>query len=266
MLNKRPRGRVLLASNDIPADYHADRLRWWTLNSPSWSAHIDADANRGALLAKLAERTKTLARLAVDPAIVDLGCGEGAFLRAFRKIAPQATLRGVDFCSAMLAEARRRSDDSGLMYVLGDMERDDFVAPIRADVVTSILAVDEMDQLVCAFSNIAKILKPGGAAMLVVMDPAKEIERNRNELQDWLNNDAAFNSPILLVKTFPTTALRPVAPYSRIVRPLDQYTTAATSAGLRAEGVEQWEHPVGLGQYSGTLLFDILIFRKTTVL
>ena len=55
-LNERPSGRVLLATIDIPAEYHADRLRWWTINSPSWSAHIDADRNRGELLAKLAAR------------------------------------------------------------------------------------------------------------------------------------------------------------------------------------------------------------------
>jgi hypothetical protein len=48
----RPQTRLLLATLDIPADYRADRLRWWNTNSASWSEHIDADKNRGALLAK----------------------------------------------------------------------------------------------------------------------------------------------------------------------------------------------------------------------
>jgi hypothetical protein len=53
---ERPSRRLLLATTDIPTDYHTNRLRWWTINSPSWSDHIDADPNRGALLAKLARR------------------------------------------------------------------------------------------------------------------------------------------------------------------------------------------------------------------
>src|ERR1039458_7418203 len=108
-LNEQPRGRVLLATTDIPPEYHADRLRWWTINSPSWSAHIDADQNRGELLAKLARRACELMNEAESPVVADLGCGEGAFLRAFARLAPGASLHGVDFCPAMLTEADRKS-------------------------------------------------------------------------------------------------------------------------------------------------------------
>jgi len=261
-LNERPRGRVLLATTEIPAEYHADRLRWWTINSPSWSAHIDADQNRGELLAKLARRANELVEPAESPVLADLGCGEGAFLRAFARHAPGASLHGIDFCPAMLAEACRRSSALKVTYALGDLEEPDFKPPCKAGLVTSILAMDEMDQLEPAFRNIAKTLAPGGVAMLVVMDPVKEMDRNREDLEACLSGITRQGDAILLVKTFPRADLEPAAPYSRIVRPLTQYSAAAVAAGLRSESVEQWTHAVGIGSYSGTFLFDVLVFRK----
>jgi trans-aconitate methyltransferase len=261
-LNEQPRKRVLLATTDIPAAYHADRLRWWTINSPSWSAHIDADHNRGELLAKLAWRASELMIESESPVVADLGCGEGAFLRAFSRLAPGTNLQGIDFCPEMLAEARSRSGGLKVTYALGDLEEQDFEPACNANLVTSILAMDEMDRLEPAFSNIAKTLAPGAVAMLVVMDPANEMERNRQDLEVSLKGDMRPDHAILLVKTFPRADLEPAAPYSRIVRPLAQYTEAAVAAGLRPEAVEQWSHTVGIGSYSGTLLFDVLVFRK----
>jgi len=259
--NERPRSRVLLATTDIPTGYHADRLNWWTINSPAWSEHIDADNNRSALLTKLADRAGALTGHLKHPRIVDFGCGEGAFLRALKGLVPAAALSGIDFCPTMLAEARRRSVGQELNYTLGDLEQEDFAPPPRTDLVTSILAMDEMDQLERAFANIARTLVPGGAALLVVMDPINEMERNRKDLVSHLNGNLQANDAILLVKTFPRANMEPAAPYSRIVRPLGQYQSAAIAAGLHPEQVEQWAHTVGIGEYSGTLLFDVLTFR-----
>jgi trans-aconitate methyltransferase len=264
-LNDRPRGRVLLATSDIPAEYHDDRLRWWTTNSPSWSAHIDADHNRSAMLEKLAQKAMDLAGIR-NVSVADLGCGEGAFLRALRKLAPEARLEGIDFCPAMLAEAARRSTDPSVQYALGDLEDPGFALRPPVNLVTSILAMDEMDQLDAAFRNIAGTLAPGGTAMLVVMDPLKERERNREALEDCLNGNSSPDEAVLIVKTFPNNGLAPVAPYSRIVRPLAQYTAAAVAAGLRPGPVEELSHDVGIGSYSGRLLFDILTFQKAAAL
>ncbi|HLN28245.1 MAG TPA: class I SAM-dependent methyltransferase [Gemmataceae bacterium] len=257
---------MLLATSDIPAEYHDDRLRWWTTNSPSWSAHIDADHNRSAMLEKLARKAMDLAGHKSNINVADLGCGEGAFLRALRKLAPEARMQGIDFCPAMLAEAARRSTDPSVQYALGDLEDPGFALRPCVNLVTSILAMDEMDQLDAAFRNIAGMLAPGGTAMLVVMDPLKERERNREALEDCLSGNSSPDEAVLIVKTFPNNGLAPVAPYSRIVRPLAQYTAAAIAAGLRPGPVEQLSHDVGIGSYSGRLLFDILTFQKAAAL
>jgi len=259
---ERPQARLLLATLDIPEDYHADRLRWWNTNSASWSEHIDADKNRGAFLAKLARKACELAGGAERPVVVDLGCGEAAFLRELRRLMPAAVLRGVDFCPAMLAQAKARSADLGIDCALGDLEDQGFTAPCKADVVTAILAMDEMDQLEAAFANISRTLAPGAGAMIVVMDPTRERQRNKGELDVWLTDGVPSDAPVLLVKTFPTRRMEPAAPYSRIVRPLDHYGDAATRVGLGSQGVEQWTHRVGIGDYSDTLTFDVLTFRK----
>jgi ubiquinone/menaquinone biosynthesis C-methylase UbiE len=261
--NEPARSRVILATTNIPTGYHADRLNWWTINSPAWSKHIDADGNRTALLVRLAERARSLTGSIEQPRVADFGCGEGAFLRALKRLVPAAALTGIDFCPTMLAEAGRRSSNLELTYTLGDLEQSDFAPTPNVDLVTSILAMDEMDQLELAFGNIAKALVPGGVAMLVVMDPLKEIERNRKDLEAHLNGNVRPDDAVLLVKTFPTANMEPAAPYSRIVRPIAHYNAAAIASGLRPEGVEQWTHTVGIGSYSGTLLFDVLTFRNS---
>jgi len=261
--NERPSGRILLATNEIPAEYHVDRLRWWTINSPSWSTHIDADQNRNAMLAKLAQKAVDLIGPKQTPVVADLGCGEGAFLRALGRLAPAASLLGIDFCPAMLGEAKRRAADQCMTFTLGDLEEPGFAAPSDVDLVTSILAMDEMDQLEVAFRNIARALVPGGVALLVVMDPVREMERNRGDLASFVRAEERPDDAVLLVKTFPTApGVAPAAPYSRIVRPLSQYLTAARAADLQPAPVEQWAHTVGVGVFSDTLLFDVMVFRK----
>lgn len=262
-LSEQPRGRVLLATGDIPAEYRTERRSWWTTNSPAWSAHIDADRNRGALLATVADMALAYARKAGLPlSVADFGCGEGAFLREFRKRAPEARLLGIDFCPAMLAQAKTRSEGLKIDYALCDLERRGSNVRPPVSLVTSILALDEMEGIDAAFGNIAAALGPGGICVVAVMDPQNERERNKEALDEWLNGNASSDKPVLIVKTFPTNGLAPVAPYSRIVRSLAEYEASAIAAGLVPGPVEQLSHEVGMGSYSGTLLFDILVFRK----
>src|ERR1039458_1484164 len=256
------RSRVITASVDIPADYHADRLRWWTINSQTWSKHIDADQGRFVLLQNLAVKAIELARTIECRTMLDIGCGEGAFLRHLKLLDPDMTLHGIDFCDEMLAEAKRRSTGTGLRYSLSDLETMDFQAPCNANMVTSILAIDEMDQLEIVFRNIAKTLLLGGIAMLVVMDPLLELERNRAALEGAFVSKGQADEAILLVKTFPQSGPEQTAPYCRIVRPIAAYNASAATAGLTPFPVNQLSHAVGIGLYADSLLFDVLIFRK----
>ncbi|MBN9659213.1 MAG: methyltransferase domain-containing protein [Acidobacteria bacterium] len=258
---EQPRSRILLATPNIPAQYHQERLAWWTSNSPTWSEHIDADLNRGMLLESLALRSRDFISSLDNPIVTDVGCGEGAFLRAIRSFVPHAVLQGIDFCPAMLAQASSRSVGASITYALGDLELAGFAPERIAHLVTSILSVDEMEQVGRAFHNIASSIFPGGTAMVVIMDPTKEVERNRADLEAYVTQ-GAVDEPVLLVKTFPRAGLEPAAPYCRIVRPLAQYIGEAAKAGLELLGIEHLSHHVGLGAFSDALLFDILKFRK----
>ena len=66
----------------------------------------------------LAQRASALICPGERPVVTDVGCGEGAFLRALKRLQPAATLQGIDFCPAMLAEARRRSVGQNVVYDL----------------------------------------------------------------------------------------------------------------------------------------------------
>ena len=62
----------------------------------------------------------------------------------------------------MLAQAKARSADLGIDCALGDLEDQGFIAPCKAEVLTSILAMDEMDQLESAFANISNLWNTNG--------------------------------------------------------------------------------------------------------
>ena len=179
----------------------------------------------------------------------------GPFWWHLKLLDPDMTLIGIDFCGEMLAEAKRRSTGTGLRYSLSDLETVDFQAPCNANMVTSILAIDEMDQLEVVFRNIAKTLLPGGIAMLVVMDPSLELERNRTALEGAFVSKGQADEAILLVKTFPQSGPEQTAPYCRIVRPIRPDNASCCSTWSHGSDATSCRTPLALVFTQASLLF-----------
>lgn len=110
-----------------------------------------------------------LALLPGDAVIADLGCGTG---RVAAKIAPWVgRVISVDSSAAMLKAARDRCD--GLANV--DLRRGDLSAvPIEdgsCDVAMLLLVLSYVEQAGPALKEVARILKPGGRAVIVDLLP-----------------------------------------------------------------------------------------------
>lgn len=92
---------------------------------------------------------------------LDVGCGEGRFCRMLKAAGVAAT--GVDPTGPLIEEARAR--DPGGDYRLGRAEALDF--PDAAfDLVVSYLALIDIDDAESAITEMARVLRPGGALLL----------------------------------------------------------------------------------------------------
>lgn len=115
------------------------------------------------------ERLRGAAAITTTEQVLDVGCGTGQTTRQAAQAAAQGNVLGVDLSEAMLAVARRLSAEEGLGNV--GFERVDAQVhrfePGRFDVAISRFGVMFFDDLVAAFGNIGRALRPGARLALL---------------------------------------------------------------------------------------------------
>ena len=114
---------------------------------------------------------------------LDLGCGMGRFSEA---MAPHLrSIRGLDLSAGMVAEARRRSRHRNVHYGVGSGQD---LAVVPDGAVDLVLAADVFPYLVAAgladrhVAEIARVLRPGGAAAVLNYSYRGDPERDRADL------------------------------------------------------------------------------------
>jgi len=97
--------------------------------------------------------------------VLDLGCGTGHFAARLAARYAGARITGLDIADGMLRHARARADVAGLEWVCGDAEQ----LPLAAgsvDLLFSSLALQWCEHAGSAFREIARVLAPGGQALV----------------------------------------------------------------------------------------------------
>jgi len=119
---------------------------------------------------RLLERTEFLRRSPLQ--ILDLGCGTGLGSEQLKRKFRKAQLVGLDISRAMLSNARRRSSlMRPLKVVCGDIGALPF-SHGTADMVFSNLASYWCTDLLAMFSEIRRVLRPGGMLLFTTLGPA----------------------------------------------------------------------------------------------
>jgi ubiquinone/menaquinone biosynthesis C-methylase UbiE len=118
--------------------------------------------------------------------VLDAGCGAGHTALAFAPMAAEVV--GLDLTEAMLAQGRKLARDRGLANVAfqrGDVERLPF-PDAWFDLVTSRYSAHHYPHPPAALREFARVLKPGGAFLLVDVvspdEPAQDTFLNAIEL------------------------------------------------------------------------------------
>ncbi len=112
-----------------------------------------------------------------DARVLDLGCGFGWFARWARGAGARSVV-AIDGSRAMLAGAHERTADSGISYVLGDLESHKLDGgglshehDLRFDLVFSSLTLHYIVDLAGLLARIRAALRPGGHLLFSVEHP-----------------------------------------------------------------------------------------------
>ncbi|MEN9524172.1 MAG: hypothetical protein RL536_241 [Candidatus Parcubacteria bacterium] len=118
----------------------------------------------------------------VDPkkgiTIIDLACGQGYFARAFSE--KGAEVVGYDISREIidLALEHNKKTSGKAKFHVSPANSIPFIQNNSVDVVTIILALQNIENIQGVFAECARVLKPGGKVVFVINHPAFRIPKN----------------------------------------------------------------------------------------
>jgi SAM-dependent methyltransferase len=191
--------------------------------------------------------------------ILELACGQGVLCRRLAGMGHRVT--GVDGAAELIAAARRREESEGLgiRYEVADVtklreEGGGLAAGLSAgafDVVTVVLAIQNITPLSPVWQACRELLRPGGAVIVVMMHPCFRVPRQ----SDWLWEEAGrgggtqarlvrqyLTSAPIAIQTHPGLAAHgnDDAATTHFHRPLQAYVNTLGNAGLLIDHIEEW--------------------------
>lgn len=115
-----------------------------------------------------------LVNLKSEESLLELGCGQGFVLEKFL---PQSKfLTGVDIGKELIEIAKKKNKN--ISYHIGSAEDPQILAGQTFDVITIVLAIQNMKHLNLVVENISRLLKPNGRVYLVINHPAFRIPQH----------------------------------------------------------------------------------------
>ncbi|MGB9868266.1 MAG: class I SAM-dependent methyltransferase [Bacillota bacterium] len=173
--------------------------------------------------------------------VLDLGCGQGFFCRAFHNAG--AKVIGVDLSSELIELARKVSP-AVIEYHVGPAENLPFLAPATVDKIAIVLAVQNIEDLHGLFSECARVLKSWGKVFIVMNHPAFRIPGSSGWGWDQANNviyrriDKYMSESRAKIIMHP--GLDPKSYTLSFHRPLQYYFKLLAKYGFAVTRLEEW--------------------------
>ena len=106
--------------------------------------------------------------------VLELGCGTGLYTQLLCERFPAAELTAVDFCGAMLEQARNKlADNAGIRWQLADIENQELYREEqqRYELVTSSGTLQWLTNVNALFARTRRVLRSGGELVFASFGP-----------------------------------------------------------------------------------------------
>ena len=181
--------------------------------------------------------------------ILDLACGQGHFSRAFASHG--ATVIGCDISKELIEKAITKLEKvRPVEFRIAPADDVSFVPDASMDVVTCILALQNIENLAGTFAEASRVLKPGGRMVFVINHPGFRIPQ-RSSWQ-WEGTKEAGEKEYRRLDAYMSEAQQKIdmTPGEKVVnkkkftvsfhRPLQSYVKTLTKAGMSIIRLEEW--------------------------
>ncbi len=176
--------------------------------------------------------------------VLDIGCGDGALVRAFA--AQGATAVGVDPDPAMLASAQERATEANVLATFVDGRAESLPFPDASfDAVTAVTVLCFIPDALKAVREMARVLRPGGRLVLGELG-RWSLWAAKRRLRGWLGSatwnaarfrDAGELRHLAEAAGLKVTAMRgaifypPVGSLARVMAPIDPWLGRRATLG-----------------------------------
>lgn len=214
--------------------YKSRRLGDWESNADSWLNYVSQDTFREYLTNIIIKRLLLYHNNGVQvEKLLDLGCGDGSFLRQLCKYDEFSKLTGLDYCRRLLDLAGSLSSNR-IEYIKADFE--DLTQPLynEFNVATSIFSFMEAINLERCFEFLSKTLAKNGLGVVVTLDPTNEIYKFYNQKSSSTKTQLIYVEDNLVISSHFNINRHPSPkPYYRVLHSLDRYLLSAQAVNLR---------------------------------
>lgn len=190
-----------------------------------------------------------LVNLKPTESLLEIGCGQGFFLEKFFSVSKNIT--GVDIGAELIAIAQK--NNPSITYVVDSADNDNLLVGKTFDVITIVLALQNIKNLHAVCANIARLLQPNGRAYIVLNHPAFRIPQHSDWIYDAQKKiqsrkiDAYLSQLEVSIDMNPGRVLRdgymrstPKKTTKSFHRSLQDFSKAFSKNGLAITKIEEW--------------------------
>jgi ubiquinone/menaquinone biosynthesis C-methylase UbiE len=173
--------------------------------------------------------------------IIDVACGQGVLCRKLHAMGVEVT--GVDAADGLIAAARERSDPS-IAYSVADARELSFLPPEKFDAAACLLAIQNIHPIQGVFDGVARLLKPWGRFVVVMMHPA--FRGSKETAWGW---DDANKIQYRRVDRYLAPRKSPIVTHPgkdpgqytwSFHKPIESYVKSLRKSGLLVDAIEEW--------------------------
>lgn len=179
---------------------------------------------------------------------IDLACGEGSFLSGLIRHLRRGTFIGIDAAPRLITHARHQVQslkEVQINFFVGDVSKPQpALKDIRADGITCLMAIQNIEHIDGVFRLTKQLLKPEGKAVFVLNHPCFRQPRQsgwgwdeERKLQ-FRRIDRYKHSYEMPIIAHP--GANPSVATVSFHRPLESYIQTLASAGLMLDRLEEW--------------------------